>query len=219
MQGLDGIEHEVGGPIDLAIIWLHGLGADGRDFLPIVGELALPVGVRYVFPNAPFRSVTINGGMVMRAWYDVLGFGPDAPEDTAGLAASVGAVRDLVAREVERGLPRERIILAGFSQGGAVVLHAGLGAREELGGILGLSTYLPAPAMLAAGGQLPSDVPVLMVHGTEDPVIPLTFAQRSVQWLNANGVDVEWQTYRMGHEVIAPEIGAINGWLRRCAMR
>jgi phospholipase/carboxylesterase len=217
MPEFDGIEREVGGPVELGVIWLHGLGADATDFLPIVGELDLPVGTRFVFPNAPMRPVTINGGIVMRAWYDVIGFGPDAPEDVAGLSASAGLVRRLVAREVDRGLARERIVLAGFSQGGAVVLHAGLGAPGPLGGILGLSTYLPAADSLGAGGPVATDVPVLLAHGTGDPVIPLVLAELSARALVARGVSVDWTTYPMGHEICLPEIAHINAWLRRFA--
>jgi phospholipase/carboxylesterase len=219
MTEFDGIEREIGQTIDCAIIWLHGLGADASDFLPIVGELALPFGVRYVFPNAPFRSVTINGGMVMRGWYDIRGFGPDAPEDTAGLSASATRVRGLVEREVARGLPRERIVLAGFSQGGAVALHAGLAGSGRLAGVLGLSTYLPAAAQLAAAGPIAVDVPVCLMHGSDDPVIPIAVARASTAVLRAEGVTVEWSTYRMGHELIAPQIRDISDWLQRVAAR
>jgi predicted esterase len=156
----DGIERELGGNPELSIIWLHGLGADAGDFLPLVGELALPCATRFVFPNAPFRPVTINGGMVMRAWYDIYGFDVNAREDTQGLLGSAATIRGLVGREVERGMPVERVVLAGFSQGGAVVLHAGLGGGQVLGGILGLSTYLPAPALLASSPTLMRDIPV-----------------------------------------------------------
>jgi phospholipase/carboxylesterase len=219
MQEFDGIEREVGAPIELGLIWLHGLGADASDFLPIIGELDLPAGTRFVFPNAPMRPVTINGGIVMRAWYDILGFGPDAPEDLAGLAASAAFVRGLIDREVGRGLTRERIVLAGFSQGGAVVLHAGLGAPGPLGGILGLSTYLPAAGSLSADGGIATDVPVLLAHGTGDPVIPLALAELAARTLVARGVGVDWTTYAMGHEVCLPELAHINGWLRRFAPR
>jgi phospholipase/carboxylesterase len=211
----DGIEQELGDSIDSAIIWLHGLGADASDFLPIVGEIGLPFGVRYVFPNAPHRPVTINGGMVMRGWYDIRGFGPDAAEDSDGVAASAVLVRGLIEREIGRGIARERIVLAGFSQGGAVVLHAGLLGSGRLAGILGLSTYLPAAASLDTAGPVATDVPVRMMHGSEDPVIPLALARASTAVLRARGVSVEWTTYRMGHEVIWPEIRDISDWLRR----
>jgi phospholipase/carboxylesterase len=211
----DGIEREIGARVDLGIIWLHGLGADASDFVPIVGELDLPTGARFVFPNAPLRPVTINGGLVMRAWYDIFGFGPDAPEDTEGLAASAGHIGRLIERELERGLEPGRIVLAGFSQGGAVALHAGLGTPGRIGGIVGLSTYLPAPEQLAAKGALATDVPVWLGHGTHDPVIPLALAERSAQALLALGLSVEWSTYPMGHELMPAEIAAISVWLRR----
>lgn len=214
----DGIERELGTDIELAVIWLHGLGADAGDFLPLIGQLELPVGVRFVFPNAPVRPVTINGGMRMRAWFDIAGFGPDSPEDEAGITASAALVSGLVERELGRGLPASAIVLAGFSQGGAVVLHAGLGGSHAPAGVLGLSTYLPAPKRLAAG-RMATEVPVRLMHGTHDPVIPLAAAERSASWLTAQGVAVEFSTYPMGHEVTWPEIADINAWLRQLASR
>jgi phospholipase/carboxylesterase len=213
VRDLDGIERETGPAPDLAIIWLHGLGADATDFLPIAGELELPADVRFVFPNAPMRPVTINGGYVMRAWYDIAGFGPEAPEDTDGLAESVAIVRALIEREASRGIARERIVLAGFSQGGAVVLHAGLTAREPIGGIVGLSTYLPAARLLDDG--IAGGVPVMLAHGTADPVIPIALAERSARFLTDRGVGVDWSTYPMGHEVSLEEIRHLSAWLRR----
>ena len=215
----DGIEREIGDRVDLAILWLHGLGADASDFLPIIGEIDLPCGARYVFPNAPTRPVTINGGMVMRAWYDIAGFGADAPDDTAGLAASVAIVHSLIERERERGMPEDRILLAGFSQGGAVALHAGLGAGRRLAGILGLSTYLPAPGQLDGEAGLATDIPVMLAHGTHDPIIPLAAAERSAGLLASLGVRVDFSTYPMGHEVSMDEIRDISAWLRRVAAR
>jgi phospholipase/carboxylesterase len=219
MQDFDGIERQTGPVPDLSVIWLHGLGADASDFLPIIDALDLATETRFVFPNAPTRPVTINGGVVMRAWYDIFGFGPDAPEDTAGLTRSAEAVRRLVDRELERGIDESRVVLAGFSQGGAVVLHAGLGGSAALGGILGLSTYLPAPAALGHEGTVRTDVPVMMVHGSYDPVIPLALAQRSARFLTDRGVSVDWSTYPMGHEVVYDEIRAINDWLRHLGSR
>ena len=215
----DGIERELGGDIDRAIIWLHGLGADAGDFLPVVDELRLPDSVRFVFPNAPYRPVTINGGMIMRAWYDILGFGPEAAEDASGLAASASMVRALIDREVARGIARERIVLAGFSQGGAVVLHAGLTGAGRIAGILGLSTYLPAAGALAAAGPIATDVPVRLMHGTDDSVIPFALARASTALLRTAGVPVEWTSYRMAHEVILPEIRDISEWLQRVSSR
>jgi phospholipase/carboxylesterase len=211
----DGIEQELGEDIGRAIIWLHGLGADASDFLPIIGELGLPSGVRFVFPNAPYRPVTINGGMVMRAWYDILGFGPGSAEDSAGIAASAALVRRLVEREGGRGIPAERIVLAGFSQGGAIALHAGLAGCGRLAGILGLSTYLPAAGLLDTAGRISTDIPVRMMHGTDDPVIPLALARASAATLEARGIAIEWSTYRMAHEVSWAEIRDISAWLQR----
>jgi len=210
---LDCLEIEADGEAGGSVIWLHGLGADATDFLPIVGELELPSEVRFVFPNAPTRPVTINGGYVMRAWYDIAGFGPDAPEDTGGLADSVAIVHALVEREASRGIARERILLAGFSQGGAVVLHAGLKAHEPIGGIVGLSTYLPAARLLEDG--IAAGVPVMLAHGTADPVIPIALAQRSARFLAERGVEIDWSTYPMGHEVSLEEIRHLSAWLGR----
>jgi len=162
------------------------------------------------------RPVTINGGFVMRAWYDIRGFGPDAQDDVRGLSDSVASVADLIERELARGIAGERIVLAGFSQGGAVVQHAGLGAAMQLGGVLGLSTYLPAAATLAAQ-PLRTDVPVWLAHGTHDAVIPLALAERSVSWLQMRGVDVEWSTWPMAHEVCFEEIRRLSQWLQRFA--
>jgi len=219
MGDFDGIERQRGGEAELGVIWLHGLGADAGDFLPIVDALELPCGTRFVFPNAPFRAVTINGGMRMRAWYDIVGFGPDVPDDTAGITASARLVQELVDRETERGLGRDRIVLAGFSQGGAVVLHAGLGDSRPVAGIMGLSTYLPAPSLLGLPGRLAATVPVWLAHGSVDPVIPLALAEHSARLLIAGGIPVEWSTYVMGHEVKPAEIADISAWLARIAAR
>jgi phospholipase/carboxylesterase len=218
MREFDGIERLVGTEADLSIIWLHGLGADANDFVPIIGQLRLATDVRFVFPNAPLRSVTINGGMVMRAWYDIAGFGPDAPQDADGLTQSVAIVRRLIQRELDRGIARNRIVLAGFSQGGAVVLHAGLSDAESVGGIVGLSTYLPA-AHLLQSAAIPTDVPVMLAHGTYDQVIPLALAEKSAEFLKASGASVDWSTYPMGHEVCLNEIQDLSRWLRRFEAR
>jgi phospholipase/carboxylesterase len=219
MTTFDGIERETGDEISLAIIWLHGLGADASDFLPLIGALQLPAATRFVFPNAPVRAVTINGGMRMRAWYDIIGFAPDAADDTVGLGESAAAVRALVEREVARGIARERIFLVGFSQGGAVVQHAGLAASEPLGGIVGLSTYLPAVRLLQSSGAIQTETPVWLAHGTHDPVIPLALGERSVQLLRTSGVTVGWTVYPMRHEVCPPEVGDLNAWLATHAFR
>jgi phospholipase/carboxylesterase len=200
----------------LAVIWLHGLGADGHDFEPIVPELRGAGAVRYIFPHAPRRSVTINGGYVMRAWYDILGFEPGAAEDAAGIRASAAAVTRLVDREIERGMPAERIVLAGFSQGGAIALHTALRETRALGGVLALSTYLPLAATLAdERSKANARVPIFMAHGSADPVLPLALAERSRRTLEGLGYSVDWHVYPMPHSVCAEEVEAIDRWLAR----
>lgn len=199
---------------EASVILLHGLGADGHDFAPIVPELGLGGKVRFVFPHAPHRPVTINGGYVMRAWYDLTGTSFDAHEDEAGIRASSQQVEALIAREVERGVPAARIVLAGFSQGGAIALHAGLRHAQALAGILALSTYLPLRARLAAEASAAGrEVPILMCHGTEDPVVPLALGEGSARLLSEAGYPVEWRTYPMPHSVCPEEIADIAGWL------
>jgi phospholipase/carboxylesterase len=201
-------------PPRLAVIWLHGLGADGHDFESIVPELDLPFPVRFVFPHAPLRRVTINGGVEMRAWYDILGFGAQAPEDADGIRASAAAVVRLIDREVERGLEASRVVLAGFSQGGAIALHTGLREPRPLGGILALSTYLPLAATLAAERSAANArVPIFMAHGSVDPLLPLGLAESSRQLLEADGYVVDWHVYAMPHSLCVEEIAAIAAWL------
>lgn len=213
MDTFDGIERQTGETAELAIIWLHGLGADASDFLPIIPAIDIPVAARFVFPNAPVRPVTINGGIEMRAWYDIRGIGPGVEEDTAGLAASIAIVNALVERELARGLREDRIVLAGFSQGGAVVQHAGLGRIAPLLGILGLSTYLPAPERLQPGPAAAA-TPVWLAHGNYDPVIPLAYAEQCARTLSAKGVGIEWNEYPMAHELRPDEVADISTWLR-----
>jgi phospholipase/carboxylesterase len=203
------------------VIWLHGLGADGSDFAPIVPELDLGgVGaVRFVFPHAPMRPVTINNGYVMRAWYDVA-FGDlegrTRRADEAGVRASQAEVEGLVAREKARGIAARRIVLAGFSQGGAVALVAGLRHPERLAGVMALSTYLVLAESLAAeASPANADVPVFYAHGTHDPVIPIELARASRERLVGLGYAVQWHEYPMQHSVCPEEIAAISGWLQR----
>jgi phospholipase/carboxylesterase len=211
---LDAIEITTGEPPELAVIWLHGLGADGHDFEPIVPELGLRIPVRFVFPHAPVRPVTINGGMAMRAWYDILGFDRRAAEDAAGIRASAAAVTELIDRELARGLSSERIVLAGFSQGGAIALQTALREARPLAGVLALSTYLPLAGTLAAERSAAnSRLPIFMAHGTDDTVLPLTLAESSRRTLEALGYHVEWHAYPMPHTVCLEEISAIGAWL------
>lgn len=211
---LDAIEITTGDTPRLAVIWLHGLGADGHDFGPIVPELRLSVPVRFVFPNAPVRPMTVNGGMQMRAWYDILGFDRRAKEDAAGIQASAAAVTELIDREIERGLSADRIVLAGFSQGGAIALHTALREPRPLAGVLALSTYLPLAAALASERSAANArLPLFMAHGTDDEVLPLQLAETSRGALEALGYAVEWHAYPMAHSVCLEEVGAIGAWL------
>ena len=202
---------------DAAVIWLHGLGADGTDFEPIVPVLGLParLGVRFVFPHAPERSVTINMGMRMRAWYDVYQLG-GGREDEAGIRASQALLEGLIAREKSRGIAARRIVLAGFSQGGAIALQTGLRHGERLAGIMALSTWLPlADALAAERHPANADVPMFMAHGTMDEMIAPVRAERSRDRLIALGYAPEWQAYPMGHAVCPEEVEAIGAWLAR----
>jgi phospholipase/carboxylesterase len=215
---LQTLELETGRPPAAAVIWLHGLGADGHDFEPIVPELDLPdsLRVRFVFPHAPMQAVTINGGAVMRAWYDVYALEGVRREDDRGVRASQAAVEELIAREKARGIPAARIVLAGFSQGGAIALHTGLRHAERLAGIMALSTYVPLAAALAAEAS-PANrgLPIFMAHGTSDPLIPIERAQASRKLLEGLGYPVEWHEYPMEHSVCAQEIADISPWLHR----
>jgi phospholipase/carboxylesterase len=211
---LDAIEITTGEPPDLAVIWLHGLGADGHDFEPVVPELGLRIPVRFVFPHAPVRPVTINGGMAMRAWYDILGFDRQAPEDAEGIRASAVAVTELIDREVARGIASDRIVLAGFSQGGAIALQTALREPRPLAGVWALSTYLPLAATLAAERSAANlRLPIFMAHGTADTVLPLKLAESSRRTLEALGYEVEWHAYPMPHSVCLEEVSAIGAWL------
>jgi phospholipase/carboxylesterase len=214
---LDAIQLETGRDPARSVIWLHGLGADGRDFVPIVGELDLPDSpIRFVFPHAPVQPVTINNGMSMRAWYDIVADDLARREDERGVRASQGLVEALIARERERGVPAARIVLAGFSQGGAISLQTGLRHAERLAGIMALSTYVPiASALEAEGNAANGDVPIFMAHGTQDPIIPLAHARRSRELLERLGYPVEWHEYAMPHSVSPQEIDDIGAWLRR----
>jgi len=210
---LESVEIAPLGEPELAVIWLHGLGADGHDFEPIVPELKLRRAVRFVFPHAPIRPVTINNGLEMRAWYDIVGLDA-AEEDAEGIRASAAAVARLVDREIERGIAAERIVLAGFSQGGAIALHLGLREPRRLAGVIALSTYLPLAARLAREKSAASaKLPIFMAHGSYDPVIPIASAETSRRVLEREGYAVAWHAYPMPHSVCPPEIAAIGAWL------
>jgi phospholipase/carboxylesterase len=215
---LETIEIETARQPDAAIIWLHGLGADGRDFEPIVPEL-VPQGSRawrFVFPNAPVRPVTINGGMRMRAWYDIVGLDRKAAEDAAGFQDSDQKVRELIAREVSRGIPAARIVLAGFSQGGAVSLYSAPRLPERLAGVMALSCYLPRESTLQAERAPANDgTPIFMAHGQFDGVVPLMLGVKSREYLKAQGYKIEWHEYAMAHSVCAEEVADIRQFLMR----
>lgn len=198
-----------------SVIWLHGLGADGHDFVPIVPELRLapPAALRFVFPHAPVRPVTLNGGMPMRAWYDIRELSTAGRQDEAGTRESAARVGALIEREIGRGVPAARVILAGFSQGGAIALHTALRYPQRLGGVMALSTYLPLHESVAREAGAASDLPILMCHGLYDPVLPLALGERSRDFLVSLGYRVEWKSYPMQHEVCRPEIGDISAWL------
>lgn len=212
------LEIETGPRPSVGVIWLHGLGADGHDFEPIVSELGLPpdVPIRFIFPHAPHRPVTINGGYVMRAWYDIRTGDFGRMEDEAGIRESERTVRDLIDREVSRGIPPHRIVLAGFSQGGAIALHTGLRAPAALGGIIALSTYLPLIDTLGLEAHAANRaIPIFMAHGTHDPVIPLDRGRASAERLTAHGAAVLWRTYPMEHSVHPAEIGELAAWITK----
>jgi len=208
---------ETGDNPGASVIWLHGLGADGRDFEDIVPQLLLPASMptRFIFPDAPVRAVTINGGYMMRAWYDIYeDISPDAEQDEEGVQSSAGMLSLLVEDELRKGVPASRIILAGFSQGGAVALYAGLTSDKPLGGVMALSTYLPIAHQLTADRVKTNNVPsVFMAHGRYDPVVPFPFGEASYQHLKDLGIPVDWNTYDMEHNMNAEEIFAIREWL------
>jgi phospholipase/carboxylesterase len=215
---LESLEVETAPSPRAAVIWMHGLGADGYDFVDVPPVLRLPesLSVRFVFPHAPMQPVTINGGMVMRAWYDIR---PDAGarrEDEPGLRQSQRQVEALIAREKARGVPAARIVLAGFSQGGAMALQTSLRHPERLAGIMALSCYLPLADLVAAEASAANrDVPIFLAHGTHDPLIPLTRARRALESLTGLGYAVEWHEYPMPHSVCDAEIRDIGAWLAR----
>jgi len=221
-QSLDSVEVEPRAAADAAVVLMHGLGADGHDFESIVPELRLPPSpsIRWVFPHAPVRPVTLNAGYRMRAWYDIVGLDRRSPEDEAGIRDSARAVLDLVRRERERGIDSSRIVVAGFSQGGALALFAALRWPERLAGVAALSTYLPLGRTLAQERH-PANaaVPVFMAHGTDDSLVPPELGRLSRDHLRALGYDVEWHEYPMPHSVCAEEVADLRAWLLRALAR
>lgn len=220
-QALETVEIEPTTAADAAVLLLHGLGADGHDFEPVAREIGLgpAPAVRWVFPHAPLRPVTINQGFRMRAWYDIVRLDGSA-EDEAGITESARAVHSLIARERERGIAADRIVLAGFSQGGALALHTALREPARLAGVVALSCYLPLPSKLDSERH-PANaaVPVFMAHGTHDPLLPCALGERSRDFLRDRGYDVGWHAFPMAHSVCEEEIVALRGWLSRVLSR
>ena len=222
MTTTETVEVETGSNPAGSVIWLHGLGADGHDFEPIVPELRLPddLPLRFVFPHAPRRPVTINAGMAMRAWYDIVSLDRDGPADEDGIRASAAILEGLVAREVERGVPVGKILLAGFSQGGAIALHTALRYPRRLAGLMALSTWLPLVSrfqdeVVDNAAAANRDLPIFMAHGSFDPMLPIQMGQSSAKLLVDAGFDVEWHDYPMAHAVCAEEIADIRRYLVR----
>ena len=214
---LETVEHETGLQPQWSVLWLHGLGADGNDFAPIVPELVRRdwPSIRFVFPHAPVRAVTINGGARMRAWYDIRDMNLANRADSEGVAESVAQVEALIAREAERGIAANRLLLAGFSQGGAITLAAGIARAQPLAGLIALSTYLPMTPAQAQATLKPeaASQPVFMAHGQFDPVVPYVGGDMSANALRALGFEVEWHRYPMQHAVCAEEIRDLGDWM------
>jgi phospholipase/carboxylesterase len=212
---LECIERQTGTHPDAAVIWMHGLGADGNDFVPIVNEMRLPpsLSIRFVFPHAPIRPVTLNQGFRMRAWYDLAAGDITNRADIAGVRTSQAQIEALIAREKTRGIGARRIVLAGFSQGGVIALHTGLRHAERLAGIVALSTYVVVPEKLAEEASAANrDIAIFMAHGTYDQMIRLEWGEASRRALVAAGYNVEWHTYPMQHSVVIEEIDAIKAF-------
>lgn len=217
---LDTLEHETGASPEWTVLWLHGLGADGNDFMPIVPELVRAdwPAMRFVFPHAPVRPVTINNGVPMRAWYDIRDLDLANRADATGVEESIAQVEALIEREAGRGIPASRVVLAGFSQGGAVTLAAGLRRATPLAGLVALSTYLPLAAdalqaLPATTGSQARTQPLFMAHGSHDPVVPLQAGRMGAEVLRGLGFKVEWHEYPMAHQVCAEQIADLAAWL------
>ena len=215
---LEYIQQDTGEEPTFSVIWLHGLGADGHDFAPIVPELLLPfdLSIRFIFPHAPQQPVTINAGMVMPAWYDILSMEIARQVDEAGINRSAEQVRELIDKETDRGISSDHILLAGFSQGGAVALHTGLLLQLPLLGILALSSYLPIPErILETQNTVNQSTPIFMAHGIYDPVVPMQLGRKTQEFLASQAYDVVWHTYPMEHSVNIDEIRDVGVWMTR----
>jgi phospholipase/carboxylesterase len=221
MANVETVEVVHGNEPDASVVLLHGLGADGHDFEPIVPELGLgQASVRFVFPHAPVRPVTVNGGIAMRAWYDIVSLDRHGQQDERGIRESSERMRALIEREHERGIDYSRIVAAGFSQGGAIALHTAMRFPHRLAGVMGLSTWLPLERTLErevlTGRSFPAaELPFFIAHGTADPVIPIQFGRHSADAIRSAGFDVEWHEYPMAHAVCPAEIAAMREWLER----
>jgi phospholipase/carboxylesterase len=213
---LETVEIETGASPDRAVIWLHGLGADGHDFEPVVPHLLWPgaPAIRFVFPHAEMRPVTINGGMSMRAWYDIVSIDGDRGHDAAGIERSVQQTRELIAREVARGIAPEHIVLAGFSQGGAIAIQLALRYQPPLAGLMALSTYLLLADRLQSEADGLTKVPAFVAHGEADPMVPVAMGKVVANTLRELGCEVTWKTYPIPHSVSMDEIRDISGWLQ-----
>ena len=216
MQTPDTVEVITGENPEGSVIWLHGLGADGHDFEPIVPELKLPssLTLRFVFPHAPVQAVTINGGMAMRSWYDIVSFDAEGRADRAGVLKSSALLDGLIAREIERGIPARKIVIAGFSQGGAVAIHTALQTDQNIAGLMALSTYMALPED-AATAVSRKDLPIFMAHGKFDPVLRMEWGRASADRLIEAGYSVDWHEYPMAHAVCPQEIADISRWLSK----
>ena len=215
---LEHIEHITATEPDASVIWLHGLGADGNDFAAIVPELKLPpqLCIRFIFPHAPFRAITLNNGYVMRGWYDITSLQFGSQEDDIGILESAAQINDFINNEIRRGIAPNRIILAGFSQGGAIALYAGLHQPENLGGIMALSTYMPLVGKTQAGLVANRDLPIFMGHGLEDDIVNYQYGVQTRIWLQQQGYQPQWHDYPMAHSVCMQEIAHIRQWLLAC---
>ena len=214
---LDYLEVTTGATPEYAVIWMHGLGADGHDFEPVVPFLGLPddLSVRFMFPHALRRPITVNGGMVMRAWYDIIEISTTKGQDEAGIRHSADKIRALIDFEISRGIPADKIVLAGFSQGGAMALHVGLRYPRRLAGIMALSAYLLFPERLEnERSQANAETPVFLAHGTQDPMVPFMLGEAARTSLQQGQWPVEWHSYPIPHSVSQPEIQDIGGWLQ-----